>query len=460
MTHRRPFDLDRLLRSWWGRGLLVLGLVVVVSLVEAAPHLELAGLREEGFPDIPGLEVDRLAVFLERFLFWASWGVLAWPIIAFGSWILRCSGTWLVFLAIQIPLSGVLGWGSVWLDFELAQPRREQAIRAFWEWREEQRETGRQSGGERASDDRSRSRPAGPPERPPEDRGPGRLRRGGGRRGLEGPDLASRQWQTNLIQAALLYWAILGLGAGLNSYLEMRRKDRRASELELRAERLRTQLARAKVDSLQSQLHPHFLFNALHSVGGLIRSRDDKRAIRILAAIGELLRSSLDHGERSMVPLAEEWRIAERYLEIEGIRLGERLRVSIEAGPEVREIPVPALLLLPLVENAVVHGVAPRPEGGQVAVSATLEGDRLRVDVRDDGPGFPPAVLEGKTIEGGSNGRRSIGLVNTRERLRALYGDRHAFVLVNPPEGGALVQIELPGDVVGVPSRGEEDELD
>ncbi len=443
MTRRRPFDFDRLLRSWWGRGIVVLVLVVVVSLVEAAPHFEIAGLREEEFPEIPGWEVDRLAVFLERFGFWAAWGLVAWPIIALGSWILRFSGSWTVFLVIQIPLSGAIGWGSVLLDFELAQPRRERSIQAFREWREAQRASFRQFGPERPPDDRSRSRPIGPPERSTEERGPGRSRRGGGRRGLETPDLESRKWQTRLIQAALIYWAILGLGAGLNSYLEMRRKDRRAAELELRAERLRTQLARAKVDSLQSQLHPHFLFNALHSVGGLIRAGEEQRAVQIIAAIGDLLRSTLEHGEQSRVPLGDEWRIAERYLQIEGIRLGERLKASIEAAPEVREVPIPALLLLPLVENAVVHGIAPRPEGGEVTVSARLEGADLLIEVHDDGPGFPARVLNGENGPE-ENGRRSIGIDNSRERLRVIYGDHQRFELSNPPEGGALVRIVLP----------------
>ena len=458
MTRRRPFDFDRLLRSWWGRGFVVLVLVIAVSLVEAAPHFEIAGLREEEFPEYTGWEVDRLAVFLERFGFWAAWGLVAWPIIALGSWILRFSGSWIIFLVIQIPLSGAIGWGSVLLDFELAQPRREQAIQAFREWREAQRANFRQFGPERPPDERSRGRPSGPSERPTEERGSGRSRRGGGRRGLEAPDLESRQWQTRLIQAALIYWAILGLGAGLNSYLEMRRKDRRAAELELRAERLRTQLARAKVDSLQSQLHPHFLFNALHSVGGLIRAGEEKRAVRIIAAIGELLRSTLDHGEQSQVPLGEEWRIAERYLEIEGIRLGERLKVSIKAAPDVGEVSIPALLLLPLVENAVVHGIAPRPEGGEVRVSARRDGADLLIEIRDDGPGFPAKVLNGEKGPD-ENGRRSIGLGNSRERLRAIYGDHQRFELSNPPGGGALVRILLPilEDETGVRDRDESD---
>ena len=443
MTRRRPFDLDRLLRSWWGRGLGVLLLVVVVSLVEAAPHLEIAGLQEEEFPGFPGLEVDRFSVFLERFFFWGAWGLVAWPVILLSAWILRFSGSWIVFLVIQVPLSGVAGWGSVLLDHELAQPRRERMIEAFREYREEAR---------------SSFRPMGPPEHPSAERGPGRGRRGGGRGRTDVPSLDSRQWQTRLIQAALIYWAILGLGAGLNSFLEMRRKDRRAAELELRAERLRTQLARAKVDSLQSQLHPHFLFNALHSVGGLIRAGEEKRAVLIIAAIGELLRSTLDHGEQSQVPLGEEWRIAERYLEIEGIRLGERLKVSIKAAPDVGEVSIPALLLLPLVENAVVHGIAPRPEGGEVRVSARRDGADLLIEIRDDGPGFPAKVLNGEKGPD-ENGRRSIGLGNSRERLRAIYGDHQRFELSNPPGGGALVRILLPilEDETGVRDRDESD---
>jgi len=245
------------------------------------------------------------------------------------------------------------------------------------------------------------------------------------------------------MEGVLVYWVILALGGGLHSFLEMRRRERSTADLELRAARLDAQLSEMQVSTLRGQLHPHFLFNALHSVGGLIRAGEERLALRTLAAIGDLLRSTLDHGEDEKVLLRDEWRIAERYLEIEGIRLGERLRVSIEAEEGVQQALIPALLLLPLVENAVRHGVAPRTEGGSVRVNARREGEALVIEVSDDGPGFPGHVLAGETVPEGQ-GLRGIGLRNSRERLRALYGEAQCFELSNAPDGGARVRVVLP----------------
>jgi signal transduction histidine kinase len=430
MKNRSPFDLERILNSWWGRGLGVLVLVVAVSLVESVPRMEITELR--------GREVDRFSIFLDQFYIWAAWGLLVWPVFLLGAWILRFSGSWLILLLVQIPLSGAVAWGVVLFDHELRSTDIERM-----------RESGR-----RGREGVAFSPPPGPPP-PEEDQAPSRRRRGRSWGWSDAPRFDSPFWRARWLRSVLIYWAILGLGAGLHSFLENRRKDRRTAELELRTERLRTQLARAQMASLQSQLHPHFLFNALHSVGGLIRSGDDGRAVRILAAIGGLLRSTLDHGEHERVPLSEEWLIAERYLEIEGIRLGERLTVEIEADPEVQDVMVPALMLLPLVENAVSYGIAPRPEGGRVTVAARKEGARVVIEVSDDGPGFPAAIQRGESAAV-ENGRRSIGIQNTRERLRAIYGDEQGFELLNPAEGGAIVRIVLPCSLEGSDDDGRD----
>ena len=135
--------------------------------------------------------------------------------------------------------------------------------------------------------------------------------------------------------------------------------------------------------------------------------------------------------------------MARRYLEIERIRFGDRLRVELDPAPETLEAAVPALILLPLVENAVRYGIEPRTEGGRIAVRSRRKGLMLVLELEDDGPGFPPELLKGaRPVERG--GRRSIGLQNCRERLRMLYGIEHSLELENRTEGGARIRIAVP----------------
>jgi sensor histidine kinase YesM len=234
------------------------------------------------------------------------------------------------------------------------------------------------------------------------------------------------------------------LGAGSQVHRRTRHEERRAAEFELRAVRLDAELADAQLSSLRAQLHPHFLFNALHTVGGLVREGRDEDALKTLSAIGELLRTTLDQGEKQELRLADELRVARRYLEIEERRFGQRLRLEWAIEEGCGAALVPALCLLPLVENAVRHGVAPRTEGGSVRVTARRAGAELVVEVVDDGPGFPAAVLAGGPQDEGEQARRCIGRANDRARLAMLYGDAQRFELENPPTGGALVRVVLP----------------
>jgi len=452
MATRRPFDLDRILRSWPGRAFLVLLVVTAVSLVQAVPRGEIV--------DLMGGDVDFLAIFLDRFLIWACWGLLVWPLLAVSGWLLRTSGSWLVLLLVQIPLSGAVAWGFVLLDHHVqlssmqgpGEMRPGSRSDPRWEQRRDSRPDREEEpvGAESATDAGAESsrqddgRQPGEARRDDGRRSDDRRNRGRGRRGWRSaPDWSSPFWRLRWMEGVLVYWVILALGGGLHSFIEMRRKERSTADLELRAARLGAQLAEMQVSTLRGQLHPHFLFNALHSVGGLIRAGEEGLALRTLAAIGELLRSTLDHGADEKVRLRDEWRIAERYLEIEGIRLGERLSTSIEAEEGVQSALIPALLLLPLVENAVRHGVAPRPEGGSVRVSARREGTNLVIEVDDDGSGFPASMVGGEVVPPG-HGHQGIGLENSRERLRALYGEDQRFELTNGPEGGARVRVVLP----------------
>ena len=229
--------------------------------------------------------------------------------------------------------------------------------------------------------------------------------------------------------ALIVYAFILGAGHYLHT-LDVRRREL------LRAERLRADLAAAQLRALTLQLQPHFLFNALNAVGALIVTERNREAFEVVGRLGELLRALLAVEHREEVTLREELELAEAYLAIEQARLGERLRVSWEVDDGVRSAHVPPMLLQPLAENAIRHGVNRVPAGGQVVIAATKSGDRLVLEVRDDGAGPAAPSTEG-TWAGG------VGLANTRQRLSHLYGDEHRLALERT-DGWTRVHVELP----------------
>lgn len=224
------------------------------------------------------------------------------------------------------------------------------------------------------------------------------------------------------------YVAIVAVGYAA-SYREL------YNERRLRAGELEAQLARAQLRALEVQLRPHFLFNTLHGIGGLIRTRDSGKAIRMLAGLGELLRTTLTREGSQEVPLRDELELLDRYLAIEQVRFGDRLRVVIDVDAAALDTPVPSLILQPLVENAVQHGVSD-DRGGQVEIHGRLDGEWLRVRISDTGRDAGGA--------GGPGGREGIGLGNTRARLGHLYGARQRLELVARPTGGTDAVLEIP----------------
>jgi signal transduction histidine kinase len=225
----------------------------------------------------------------------------------------------------------------------------------------------------------------------------------------------------------LVYWALLAFGMALDAQRRVRERARQASYLEL-------ELARARLQLVKMQLHPHFLFNTLNAISALIHS-DAEVADRMVARLGHLLRLALEHFGAEEVDLRRELEFLAAYLEIEQARFGPRLKVEIEVGVEVQRARVPYLLLQPLVENALRHGLSPE-RGGRVTVRAWRTGGALRLEVEDDGRGLPDHPA-GRAREG-------IGLSNTREHLRQLYGPDHAFRIGPGSVGGVLVRVELP----------------
>ena len=236
---------------------------------------------------------------------------------------------------------------------------------------------------------------------------------------------------------SLYYWLILGVRAAF-VYPRLYHTERTAAaELAARAAVLEGRLARAQLDALRLQLHPHFLFNTLNAVAALA-GVDPTRAQRMLARLAELLRHTLDEDGAAEITVERELALLTPYLEIQRMRFEDRLRLREEIAPEARAALVPALLLQPLVENAVQHGVSRRPEGATIVLRIGRRGDRLALEVEDDGPGPEP----GEPTPG-------IGLANTRARLAQLYPGAHRLELRAAPGGGAVVVVEFPFRTMG-----------
>jgi sensor histidine kinase YesM len=225
------------------------------------------------------------------------------------------------------------------------------------------------------------------------------------------------------------YGAILALLYAIGYYRRFRERERAAAELEV-------QLARAQLEALRSQLNPHFFFNAMNSVAMLVRAQRNDEAVRSLAGLSELMRYVLQDHPAAEVPLAEELGFLQRYLAIERVRFQDRLRVVVEAAPDTPDAWVPNLVLQPLVENAIRHGIGRRAAASLVEITAARDGDRLLLTVRDDGPG-----LNGTKTPAPSTG---VGLRNIRERLTRLYGTEQSLELREAEGGGVVARISLP----------------
>jgi len=226
----------------------------------------------------------------------------------------------------------------------------------------------------------------------------------------------------------LTYWMVIGLSHGIDYYRKYR-------ERELRALQLETRLAHAQLDALKMQLHPHFLFNTLNSISVLM-TEDVVAARRMLTRMSELLRASLENVGRHEVSLREELDFLKNYLEIEQTRFHDRLAVRMDFEPGVLDARVPNLILQPLVENAIRHGVAPRAQPGLIEISAARQNGMVLLKVRDNGPGLQSNAPE--------NLNKGIGISNTQARLQQLYGAGHRFEMKDANGGGLEVAIEIP----------------
>ena len=226
----------------------------------------------------------------------------------------------------------------------------------------------------------------------------------------------------NLLMGSWLYLVVAGISYAIRAQRRLRAEETAAADARLLAQQ-------AQLAALRAQINPHFLFNALHTVGALVTS-DPARADKALESLGDLLRYALGTGDE--VLFAQEWRFTQDYLAFEHLRLGDRLRVDAEADPAAMSFMVPPLLLQPLVENAVRHGIADRPEGGRIELRASVHDARLVLRVSNDANGESSRSGEG------------VGLASVRRRLAALYGEG-ATVVADRASTRFDVTVEIPG---------------
>jgi len=232
------------------------------------------------------------------------------------------------------------------------------------------------------------------------------------------PALWLARFEENLLGYVVLYGTTLAICHALRIHAQMARQ--------------REVLTQARLDALRRQIEPHFLFNSLNAVVSLIREKRDADAIQVTVELSDLLRRVLDDSSRQLVPLFEELDFLGKYLAIQKVRFGDRLGVVTELAPDLVMAQVPALLLQPLAENAIKHGIGRRVEGGRLDITVARIEDRLKIAMENDGPPLPPSREDG------------IGLANIRARLHSLYGETATLDITDGAPGRVLVTVSLP----------------
>jgi LytS/YehU family sensor histidine kinase len=240
-----------------------------------------------------------------------------------------------------------------------------------------------------------------------------------------------------------MYWPLVCISALMAAHERERERERQAG-------RLQALMAGLQLSLLRAQIQPHFLFNTLHAITALMRV-DPRAAEDMLADLAEILRASFHDPSSQETSLRRELDIVGCYLRIQQRRLGDRLTLAMDVAPDTLDAAVPALVLQSLVENAVVHGIAPTNRPGTLAIRACRSAERLELEVRDDGAGAPAAPAAPDAASG-MRGVGGVGLANARERLQQLYGDAQSFAFDSAPERGTRVTLHLPYRLQGAPA--------
>lgn len=232
----------------------------------------------------------------------------------------------------------------------------------------------------------------------------------------------------NFVADIVLYTIVLVLGFALES------RERLIAQ-QTETARINEQLSRAQLDALRRQIEPHFLFNTLNSIAALVREQRNGDAIGMISGLSDLLRRSLDGAPHHKVELREEIEFAQKYLDIQKMRFAERLEVHMDVPGDLYSAQVPSLILQPMVENAIQHGIAQRARGGAIRISASESAGMLILRIGNDGPQLPPDW---------QSSHPGIGIANVRTRLQTLYGERSTLDLYNSSSGGVEVSMSLP----------------
>lgn len=232
----------------------------------------------------------------------------------------------------------------------------------------------------------------------------------------------------NLHFGVAIYWGVVAIHQAIRYYRKYRERELVTSQLEAR-------LAQSRLQVLKMQLHPHFLFNTLNAISELIH-RDADAADRMITDLSDLMRLSFENLEVQEISLKQELEFLKKYLEIEQMRFHDRLKVEMEIALETLDASVPNMILQPLVENAIKHGISPRAEGGRIDIQAVRSNGHLQITVSDNGLGVPFGDIE--------NLSEGVGLSNTRRRLKHLYGEKHHFGLEPSGSSGVKVNLTIP----------------
>jgi signal transduction histidine kinase len=246
-------------------------------------------------------------------------------------------------------------------------------------------------------------------------------------------ELARKQLSSNLDAEILIYAIILCAVYAHDRYRDLRAQEQAARALELEHVRLQAILSESRLEAMRRQLQPHFLFNALNGISTLILRGDNAAANEMLLHLSRFLRLTLDDDNSPEVPLARELELLDAYLQVQLARFGPRLRIEVDADPQTKSALVPSLLLQPLVENAIRHGIGAGAGGGTVAVRARRDGGSLRLTVTDSGPGLPA-----------HGWREGFGLHNVRARLEQLHPGACQLTVGDAPGGGTTAAVVMP----------------